>query len=213
MTDEKKNSGDGNSGNRNSGDMNSGNWNSGDGNSGEGNSGDWNSGEGNSGNWNSGDMNSGNGNSGNWNSGDGNAGYFCVNSRPLLFFDVVWDGTREQADELIPYIDLPCGVKWISESEMTDEEKTEHPKHKTLGGYLKSKPIPITESFPIVWESMTDADKQPWLDLPNFDADKFLIITGVDVRKKPDNKDENDKPQNERVRILGKLYELVPVKE
>lgn len=123
-------------------------------------------------------------NSGNRNSGDWNSGYFCAQEGPVYFFDRPADGmTHDQARNLIPHVDMPVGCQWVPESEMTDEEKAKHPKHKKNGGYLKVLHKSIREAFPAAWEQMSEEKRQQFKSLPNFDADKFLAITGVDARE------------------------------
>ena len=77
---------------------------------------------------------------------------------------------------------LPVGVEWVPQSDMTEAEKSDHPQHKHIGGYLRKHELPYTESFPLAWSKMDDDERKRWTSLPNFDADKFLQITGVDVR-------------------------------
>jgi hypothetical protein len=177
------NSGNSNSGNSNSGNYNSGYYNSGNYNSGHYNSGDYNSGHYNSGDYNSGDSNSGNANSGNYNSGNRNSGFFCTEIPKPTFFDTPVNMSWEDALKLIPGIDLPVCCQWISFDNMTAQEKKDNPNAKTLTGYLKVEDMPIKKAFPIAWAKLIKEDKQKWLNLPNFDADKFLRCTGVDVRK------------------------------
>ena len=187
------NSGDRNSGDRNSGDRNSGYWNSGDRNSGDRNSGDSNSGDRNSGDRNSGNWNSGNWNSGNWNSGyrnsgDSNSGYrnsgaFCIDPNPkLILFDqptniLVKDWEQSEAVRIMTNLDPTI---WVPMSIMTDEEKAKHPKYETTEGYLKT--ITLKEAWRNLWPNLADDKKKLFTDLPNFCPDKFLEITGVDVR-------------------------------
>ena len=180
------NSGDSNSGNRNSGDWNSGNWNSGDSNSGHSNSGDSNSGNWNSGHSNTGHFNSGNWNSGNWNSGNFNKasqtmGCFNTQSQKLRFFDKETDMTFEEwrysdAYQLLNEIDFRP-TDWIWSDEMTDEEKTEHPEHKTIGGYLKTHYD--TDCCVEWWNGLSDYERNIIKNIPNFDAEKFYYITGI----------------------------------
>jgi hypothetical protein len=182
------NSGNWNRGSRNSGNWNSGNWNSGDWNSGDCNSGNWNSGDWNSGNRNSGDWNSGNRNSGNWNSGDWNkasntVGCFNTESQKLRFFDKETDMTFEQwrnseACWLMNRIDFRP-ADWIWSNEMSDAEKVEHPEHETTGGYLKIRDN--TGCCKEWWNGLDQREKQVIMSIPNFDADKFLLITGINV--------------------------------
>ena len=152
-----RNSGDSNSGYRNSGDRNSGNWNSGDRNSGDSNSGyrnsgDRNSGNWNSGNWNSGDRNSGDWNSGNWNSGNHHSGAFCT-GKP----------------ETILVFNKPCAL-----DEWRDAYKPDflyiNPGNDYKAAFMKS------------WEEADPVDRERVRELPNFDADIFFEISGIDLR-------------------------------
>jgi hypothetical protein len=172
-----------NEGSNNTGLANSGYSNSGDGNSGNWNSGNWNSGYSNSGNSNSGDWNSGNWNSGYSNSGYRNSGAFCLDNNPKLFlFDKPtninvrdWENT-EVIRTMRNLLEIN---EWIYEKSMTDEEKEKFPTYKTTGGYLKTKTL--HEAWEDMWSNLEKEKKQLFLDLPNFDAEKFKIITGVDV--------------------------------
>jgi hypothetical protein len=191
-----RNSGNGNSGNGNSGNWNSGNWNSGYGNSGNGNSGNWNSGNGNSGNWNSGYGNSGYGNSGNWNSGYGNSGYgnsgygnstnresgiFCSEAGKIRMFNKPTDLSWNEIDH--PNFSLFFLNKWITESDMTNDEKKEDPQFYVRGGYLKT--YSWEEAWKNFWKETDEENRQKFLKLPNFDAQVFEDITGIDVGQKP----------------------------
>ena len=178
------NSGNWNSGNRNSGDCNSGNRNSGDWNSGNWNSGNRNSGDWNSGNWNSGNRNSGDWNSGNWNSGDWNSGVFNTSNNPTIkMFDKESDWTMSDWNNSdVRYVLNECPYTYsdfVSEDNMTDEEKEKHPEHKTIGGYVKTF-IATKEDKQKWWDSLSDTDKQKCYDLPNFNADKFVECLGIE---------------------------------
>ena len=184
------NSGDWNSGNFNSGDcnsgyINSGNRNSGNFNSGSRNSGDWNSGSRNSGDWNSGRCNSGSHNSGNWNSGDWNSGnynsgFFCTNSPKLRLFNKETDFTMEEFIKTEWYAVLTSGefnlTKWRA---YTDEEKAQDERKRLIGGELIT--IPYKEACANWWASLSEKDKAIIKTIPNFDANIFAEITGIDV--------------------------------
>ena len=184
------NSGNWNSGNCNSGDCNSGNWNSGNWNSGifnsgNWNSGNWNSGSRNSGNWNSGSRNIGNWNSGNWNSGDWNSGnfnsgFFCTNSPKLRLFNKETDFTMEEFMKTEWYAVLTSGefnlTKWRA---YTDEEKAQDEQKRFIGGELIT--IPYKEACANWWASLSEKDKAIIKTIPNFDANIFAEITGIDV--------------------------------
>jgi len=128
-------------------------------------------------------LNTGDRNTGHWNTGNCNTGFFCVNTPPLTFFDQPTSLTWDEAYDLIPYVELPVGAEWITEADMTEEQKAQFPSYSTTGGCLVARTKPIREVFPAAWAKMNESEKQRWLDLPNFDAEKFLQITGVDVRE------------------------------
>ena len=184
------NSGDWNSGHFNSGDCNSGYINSGDRNSGNfnsgsRNSGDWNSGSRNSGDWNNGRCNSGSHNSGNWNSGDWNSGnynsgFFCTNSPKLRLFNKETDFTMEEFIKTEWYAVLTSGkfnlTKWRA---YTDEEKAQDERKRFIDGELIT--IPYKEACANWWASLSEKDKAIIKTIPNFDANIFAEITGIDV--------------------------------
>ena len=182
------NSGNRNSGNRNSGNCNSGDCNSGDCNSGNRNSGDWNSGNRNSGNRNSGNCNSGDCNSGNCNSGDWNNTNFsngCFNTvEPTIHLfnkPSSWtyrDWLNSEARYLMNQIQGDI-LEWVYLSDMTDEEKVEHPEAETTGGYLKE--LDNSECAVIWWRSLNQRQKNVIMAIPNFDKAIFKEITGIDV--------------------------------
>ena len=194
------NSGDCNSGNYNSGNYNSGDCNSGYCNSGNYNSGDCNSGDCNSGYRNSGDCNSGNYNSGDYNSGDYNSGFFNTDEPTIRLFNK--DTGKKRVDITIPYIQLPVTI-WVGDSEMTNDEKVANPQFHIAGGYLKK--LEYKDAWREAWSKLTAEVKQQFLNLPNFDADIFLEITGVDVREKATC-------NGKVVEIDGKKYKLTEVK-
>ena len=183
------NSGDRNSGYRNSGDLNSGNLNSGDLNSGYRNSGDLNSGDRNSGNRNSGDLNSGDLNSGYLNSGDLNSGYrnsgvFCNRKRndKIFFFNkessFTWeDWYRHKVYCIVQ--DSFVLTDWIDWDDMSDEEKENNPDAYVNYGYLRV--YTYKEAWANLWSELTDDQKELFKTLPNFDADIFEDITGIEI--------------------------------
>jgi hypothetical protein len=179
-----ENSGNENSGCWNTGNENSGYWNSGDRNSGDRNSGKWNTGDRNSGCWNTGDRNTGCWNTGNWNRCDKETGCFNTEesdtirifNKPCKSED--WDNA-DKPDLL--YFNL---TEWIPYYEMTDQEKLDHPTFHTTGGYLKK--LDYQEAFQNAWNNASEEDRKLVEQLPNFDADVFYYISGIDVRKKSD---------------------------
>ena len=177
------NSGDRNSGNRNSGDWNSGDCNSGDWNSGDRNSGNRNSGNRNSGDWNSGDCNSGDCNSGDWNNTNFSNGCFNTVEPTIHLFNKPssWtyrDWLNSEARYLMNQIQGDI-LEWVYLSDMTDEEKAEHPEAETTGGYLKE--LDNSECAVIWWRSLNQRQKNVIMAIPNFDKAIFKEITGIDV--------------------------------
>ena len=172
------NSGKGCTGIGNSGDRNSGDRNSGYGNSGNKNSGDWNSG-----NRNSGDRNSGDGNSGDWNRTNFSSGVLCTQEPECLIFDrpsgmTLREWRNSEAADLMGDIDVDSD-RWICAGDMTDEERAAHPDFATTGGYLRrgtGKP-----DFAGWWDGLNSDERAVILAIPNFDAEKWKLITGIEV--------------------------------
>ena len=202
------NSGDRNSGDRNSGDRNSGDFNSGNCNSGNWNSGNWNSGDFNSGNWNSGDLNSGHRNSGdlnsgNWNSGDlnsgdrnsgcgnkcnGSNGVFCTEEDVDIKIFNKPSGMSLRDFYRSKYYKALCSAPFILTDwiEYTDKEKAEDEDKALIGGHLKT--YTMEEAWANWWSELTDENKEIIKSIPNFDAEIFKEITGIEVKK--EDKDE-----------------------
>lgn len=152
--------------------------NIGKGNTGFRNSGDWNSGD-----WNSGNYNSGNCNSGDWNKTNFSSGCFNTKESKILMFNKPSDWTltdwyRSEARRLLDEI-KPNVLNWIWSESMTDEEKEQHPEHKTTGGYLKR--FDKSERGQNWWNNLTDDKKNIIKSLPNFDAEIFEEITGIHI--------------------------------
>ena len=171
------NSGSGNSGYLNSGDYNSGNYNSGD-----YNIGDYNSGNCNSGDYNIGDYNSGNYNIGDYNSGYYNSGCFNTDEPTLRMFNksTTWkyrDWLNSEARYILSYMPYEYS-NFISESEMTEEEKEQHPEYKTTGGFVKVFTC-TTEYRQKWWDELSENKKEAVKSLPNFDSEKFCKCVGI----------------------------------
>ena len=191
-----RNTGNRNTGDRNTGYSNTGNWNTGDrntgySNTGNRNTGNWNTGYSNTGNWNTGDSNTGysntgnrntgNWNTGNWNTGDRNTGYFNIDKPDKIrvfgkeINRDIWNNCTKP--DFI-YFNL---TNWIFESSMSDQDKIDNPTFHTTGGYLKE--YGYQEAFKKSFEDADQEDRDRVFNLPNFDADIFLEISGIDVRK------------------------------
>jgi hypothetical protein len=190
------NSGDYNSGSCNSGYRNSGYYNSGGGNSGSYNSGSYNSGDNNSGYYNSGRYNSGD-----YNSGNHNIGHFNTTSPKVRLFNKDTDLDYDKVE--IPRIELLI-TEWIPEYKMTEAQKLEDKDFFVKKGTLIKRTY--KEAFVLSWAKLDKKTKRQFLDLPNFDADIFFEITGVDVRSK-----EPLTCSGKIVEIDGKKYKLTEV--
>ena len=138
--------------------------------------------KGNSNSSNSGYSNSGNRNSGDWNSGNWNSGLFNTEKNPKLkMFDKDSDWTIEDWIESYARFIMnscPCTYSdFINESDMTEEEKENHPEYKTIGGYTKTFVV-TKEDKEKWWNDLSEADKNVIRALPNFDFDKFRQCVG-----------------------------------
>jgi hypothetical protein len=62
---------------------------------------------------------------------------------------------------------------------MTDEEKEAHPGWEARDGYLKH--ISLKEAWGNMWPNLNEKSRKVFRELPNFDAEKFREITGVEI--------------------------------
>lgn len=173
-----RNAGNWNTGNRNTGNCNTGNRNTGDWNTGYCNTGDWNTGNWNTGYWNTGDCNTGD-----WNKSSFNTGCFNTTEEKIRLFNKPssWtyeDWVNSDARRLLNGIKKNV-VEFVLSEDMTDEEKEEHTTHETIGGYLKV--LDESECASLWWNGLSDKEKQVIKEIPNFDAEIFKEITGIDV--------------------------------
>ncbi|MCG7734810.1 hypothetical protein MG335_12115 [Clostridioides difficile] len=176
------NTGNHNTGYRNTGDCNTGYRNEGNYNAGNYNAGYCNTGYCNEGNYNTGNYNSGNCNSGDWNIGDYNSGVFCTDVPKIRMFNKETDLTYEdwmnsEARNILKknsYL-----TKWIRIDDMTEEEEKNNPGYEINNGYLKV--FTFEEMCKNMWDSLNEEEKKIIIDTPNFDADIFKEITGIEV--------------------------------
>lgn len=96
------------------------------------------------------------------NSGHRNSGIFCSTEPKVRIFNketnLLWDEINH------PFFREFHLNKWITEDDMTDQEKLENPKLFTTKGYLKG--IPWLEAWATYWEKLSDgqAKHYEWLD-------------------------------------------------
>nr|DAM15019.1 MAG TPA: hypothetical protein [Caudoviricetes sp.] len=127
--------------------------------------------------------NSGNRNSGNWNKYSFSNGCFNTTSPKIYLFNKPssWtyrDWLNSEACCLIERISDNV-VQWVQYSNMTDEEKAEHPEAETTDGYLKK--LDNSECTVLWWRNLSDCQKAIITAIPNFDKAIFKEITGIDV--------------------------------
>ena len=70
-------------------------------------------------------------------------------------------------------------LTWISENNMTANEKEQHPEYSTTGGFWRE--IEKESKRQEWWNNLPDEDKDTVMSLPNFDKEIFKKITGIDV--------------------------------
>ncbi len=151
----------GNVGSYNSGGYNTGSLNYGDFNTGDYNSGERNTGNRNEGGYNTGDFNMGSYNTGWFNLSSYNCGCFCTNNNGLLFFDkptlvTVKEWEASQACNILSQIRT---VVWSQGVQ---------------------KKIPFKQAANELWASLPREKRSIILNMPNFNADKFYLIMGID---------------------------------
>ena len=146
--------------------------------------------------------NSGNYNSGHYNSGNHNSGFFNTTTPALRLFNKDTGLTMDDLD--IPFIDLKIN-EWKNEKELTKEDKKNSVKWDVNKGVLITRSY--HEAWKLYWRDASEEDKNKFLSLPNFDADIFKEITGIDVVSK-----QETSCNNKSVIIDGKKYKLVEEK-
>ena len=178
------NTGDWNTGNCNTGNWNTGNWNTGDWNTGNWNTGDWNTGDWNTGNWNTGDCNTGDWNTGNWNTTNYSTGFFNSVEQNIFLFNKPTSMSRNEIHSLKGIQILDWNFEnswWIYSVNMSDDEKKSNPTYETTGGYLKT--VDFKTACKMMWENLSENERQEVMKLPNFDSNIFYEITGIIISK------------------------------
>ena len=187
-----RNTGNYNIGNYNIGDRNTGNYNIGDRNIGDRNTGNYNIG-----NYNIGDRNTGNYNIGDYNTGDYNtgafnicnfsSGFFCTEEPKARVFDMDIDMTVSEFYNSKYYSLIARKLFFLTEwIAYTEQEKKSDADKELIGGYLKR--YSFEEACRNWWNRYNLDEKKMFLEIPNFSAEKFKKITGIDITE--DLKDE-----------------------
>ena len=189
VNDGKNCTGLGNTGSRNTGSRNTGSRNTGDWNTGSRNTGDWNTGSRNTGSRNTGDWNTGSRNTGDWNTGDWNStnystGFFNSVEQNIFLFNKPTSMSRDEIHSLKGIQILNWNFEnswWIYSVNMSDDEKKSNPKYETTGGYLKT--VDFKTACKMMWENLSENERQEVMKLPNFDSNIFYEITGIIISK------------------------------
>lgn len=124
-------------------------------------------------------------NSGDWNKASYCLGCFNTVSQKLKFFDEETDVTfedwrRSEAYYLLSQID-DKPLEWVWACSMSDQEKEENPDWEINDGYLKKRDV--SKANLKWWHSLTKRQKKIIQNIPNFNAEKFKLITGIDVNE------------------------------
>ena len=197
-----RNTGNCNTGNRNTGDHNTGDWNTGHCNTGDWNTGHCNTGDCNTGHRNTGDRNTGDCNTGNRNTGDCNTGNRNTGDCNTGMFNACdWStGLFNTEEKTVPIFNKDSGLTWneiiyqdwyraITENKFkltewiwyTEEEMKDSPIRQAIQGYLKQ--YTFEEACQNWWNGMSNDDKELIKGMPNFDAEIFKEITGIEVQE------------------------------
>ena len=160
-----ENVGSDNEGNKNVGIDNRGNSNAGSGNYGDMNTGTKNDGNYNAGVKNVGDFNTGDCNIGHFNAGDFNIGSYNTGSFNKTDYSTGFFNTET---EKIRMFNKPTNLTYYQAKSIIESVQ-----------YIVSR----LRSGGVKWSELTQRDRESILTLPNFDAEIFKEITGVDVNE------------------------------
>ena len=148
--------------------------------------GNWSTGNHSTGNWSTGNYSTGNHSTGNWSTGDCSTGHFCTkNGKGFGAFNKKIHKSFERSLEIWNAAEKPpClffkTTVWVDSKDMTEQEKIDNPKYTTTLGYLKV--LDYKSTFTNSVKAASKEQRDLIRALPNFDADVFLEISGVDLR-------------------------------
>lgn len=87
--------------------------------------------------------------------------------------------TKEEFQEIrdsLPNIEIPV-CRWINAEIMTDKEKRDTTSWSEMGGYLKT--LDYEKAWQQWWEESNWIIKNKILNIPYFDKEIFIQITGI----------------------------------
>ena len=143
-----------------------------------------NTGNRNTGNCNTGDRNTGNCNTGDWNSTNYSTGFFNSVEQNIFLFNKPTSMSRDKICSLKGIQILNWNFEnswWIYSVNMSDDEKKSNPTYETTGGYLKT--VDFKTACKMMWENLSENERQEVMKLPNFDSNIFYEITGIIISK------------------------------
>jgi hypothetical protein len=181
-----RSTGDRSTGNRSTGNYSTGYRSTGNYSTGYRSTGNRSTGYGSTGYRSTGHCSTGHRSTGSWSISDYSTGHFCtVDYMGFSAFNkpITLPEWKNAEKPTFLFFDLTI---WIPTEEMTEQEKQEHPTHKTTGGYLKV--LDYKEAFQTSYDKASEKEKEQLLALPNFDAEVFKEISGIDITQ--DNKDK-----------------------
>jgi hypothetical protein len=163
-------------GNYSTGDFSTGNYSTGNYSTGDFSTGNWSTGYYSTGDHSTGDRSTGVYSTGNFSTGhfstEDYSGFGAFN-KPCTIEE--WDSTETPA---FIYFKL---TEFVPRDVMTEQEKIDNPSCETTGGYLRV--YDYQEAWRKAWSGATDEDKELLYALPNFDAEVFKEISGIDVNE------------------------------
>lgn len=148
----------------------------------KGNTGLFNTGNCNTGNRNTGYCNTGDCNTGFANACNGSNGVFCNEEDSNIRIFNCPSGMSLQEFYNSRYYDALCSAPFVLTEwvEYKEKEKDTEEK-KTMGGYLKE--YDYKEAWKNFWGRLSDENRRIIQEIPNFDAEIFFDITGIDLRE------------------------------
>lgn len=190
----KTSTGYGSTGNGSTGDHSTGNRSTGDGSTGNGSTGDWSTGNRSTGYYSTGYYSTGKCSTGDESTGDYSTGHYSTGDWSISNYSTGHFSTEDYSG--FGCFDKPCTLEewknayrpdwlyfdlteWVKEEDMAEEEKEDNPSYITTGGYLKV--YDYQEAFIKSYLKATRKEQLKVMELPNYDAQKFYKISGIDV--------------------------------
>lgn len=123
-------------------------------------------------------------NTGDWNSTNYSTGFFNSVEQNIFLFNKPTSMSRDKICSLKGIQILNWNFEnswWIYSVNMSDDEKKSNPTYETTGGYLKT--VDFKTACKMMWENLSENERQEVMKLPNFDSNIFYEITGIIISK------------------------------